>query len=203
MGRPQKPRKPAPGLPSRLAEILDLSNRSAVARTFGVGVSTLDGWLDGEYEPSLEFLEKVSEQTGRTVDWLVKGADPPGEYEVPTYMAGAGAHWQVADGEAPFNTVIPRGLIAFQVNGDSMDPIARHGQSVLINPLALVRDGDLAVVELADGTRSFKRVYHQGHRWVLVSVNVAYEPRVVEEREVSRIWKAWGVRFSGKEPRRP
>jgi SOS-response transcriptional repressor LexA len=89
------------------------------------------------------------------------------------------------------------------VIGDSLDPIARSGQKVLVDqPLtnaSSCRDGELAVVEFTDDTMGsvIKRVFSGKDRWTLVSPNPVdcVAPMIVATKTVRNVWLVRGVLF--------
>ena len=92
---------------------------------------------------------------------------------------------------------VPRGAVALEVRGDSMQPVAYEGQAVIAvdEPLD---DGDLAAVEMSDGTQYFKRWWQSSPtQAILVSVSHAtIEPPVpIRLRDCRRVWKIVGVLF--------
>jgi len=53
--------------------------------------------------------------------------------------------------------------------------------------------GDLAVVEMDDGTVDFKRLYCQGKTCVLMPLNTAHDPRQVRLSDIRRAHKYYGM----------
>lgn len=123
--------------------------------------------------------------------------DAPEPGAVRTYRTGGGDRWGAVEEPPAEYTPLPqpRDLLAFKVQGPSMEPVAREGQTVLALKNVLPKDGDLAHIELADGTVTFKRVYLRGPRWLLVPVNPAFDPMDVPATEIRRAMKVWGVKF--------
>ena len=95
-------------------------------------------------------------------------------------------------------------LKALIVEGDSLDPIARSHQKVLVADglpptLVFIEDGGLAALELEDETvgNVIKRVHPRGKEWILVSANPV-EPRspdIVPIEKIRRVWPLRGVLF--------
>jgi len=97
------------------------------------------------------------------------------------------------------------------VEGDSIDPIARRGQRVLVNegkpPLEAARDviaGILAVVETKDETgigNIIKRIYSSDEKWILESANPvdSIAPIILSNKQIERIWPICGVLFEAFE----
>ena len=170
---------------------------SEAARAAGVSPSTWHDYEGGRSSPTLERLQRIAALLGCSIAYLVgENIEAPPEFPaIPTYETGGGTHWAVAEGLEPYDTPIPAGMIGYRVHGDSMEPVARDGQTVIATPDVDVKGGDLAVVELNDDSHAFKRVYYQDGRIVLQSVNTIYPPKIVKRREVRRIMRVWGVKF--------
>jgi hypothetical protein len=90
---------------------------------------------------------------------------------------------------------------AIDVQGDSLDPIARDGQQLLVDqPLAdplSCPEGELAVLEFVDDTEGslVKRVFPGKERWTLVSPNPVdrLSPMIVLLNEIRAVWIVRGV----------
>jgi phage repressor protein C with HTH and peptisase S24 domain len=97
----------------------------------------------------------------------------------------------------PYEVLAPPILQGFKIIGDSMEPIARHGQIVLAEagPLGTAEDGDLAIVEIPRRDPMFKRIYRRPGGWELLSVNPAHDPEFIEEALICAKRRVWGVRF--------
>jgi len=90
------------------------------------------------------------------------------------------------------------------VEGDSLEPIARKGQKVLVREHlspkeCIIESGGLAVIETDEGTigDEIKRVYRNGNIWTLISANplVSYKPDIVPIRKIKKVWPLCGVIF--------
>lgn len=78
---------------------------------------------------------------------------------------------------------------ALEISGDSMAPVYRDGDTVIVSPAAPIRRGDRVVVKTAAGEVLAKELKRQTARFVeLRSLNPAYPDRVVPREEVS--WMA-------------
>jgi len=99
---------------------------------------------------------------------------------------------------------------AVDVEGDSLTPIARQGQKVLVRegrpPCDLViPSGSLAVVETLDDNigNVIKRVFPDQDNWILASCNPVdtVSPLNIPTAQISRVWPIYGVLFEfGDEP---
>jgi len=95
-------------------------------------------------------------------------------------------------------------LKTLTVEGDSLDPIARKGQKVLVGERESAKDttvenGGLAALEVEDETigNVIKRVYRKSGVWTLVSPNpvVPYTPDIVPMDKIIGVWPLRGVLF--------
>jgi phage repressor protein C with HTH and peptisase S24 domain len=170
--------------------------KKRLAEAMGWKIQTLSQYLHGSAKPGRAVLERLAKLSGDSLaSWHgeEEQVHDPGRF--PVFNAGGGQHWIVADGEAPYHEKKPDNLVGFRVRGDSMEPIARDGQIVLVEKGDTVRDGDLAIVELTDGTRTFKRVHRKGRQVILQPVNPSHNADVVPADEVQRMTRVWGVKF--------
>jgi transcriptional regulator with XRE-family HTH domain len=104
--------------------------------------------------------------------------------------------WEPMD---PPRTTHFAGCSAVEVQGDSMDPVARPGQLVVYHPEIEAADGDLALIRLTSGKNLFKRVYwDDGDPNVLccVSIKPGLRERRIPSEEVEAVWKVIGVKFA-------
>ncbi len=179
------------GSPRKLEE----GDRKMLARFFGVSEEVLGAEGDEAKEKSYNkapILSKMREST----DWV----------EVARLDVGASAGpGTVPMGERPFDSfrfsrrwLAEQGLAGAQlsmitVEGDSMDPVLRDGDEILIDRRPQpFRDG-VHVVRLGD-TLMVKRVAQAGaERFALLSQNLAYPPVDVSAAEIDVVgrvvWK--------------
>jgi SOS-response transcriptional repressor LexA len=75
---------------------------------------------------------------------------------------------------------VPKGAdYALIVNGDSMEPDIKNGQTIYIKKTPIVENGTIAVVEV-DGAVTCKKVYIWNNHIELQSINKAYEPMIIK-----------------------
>ncbi|QTC91664.1 S24 family peptidase [Brevundimonas goettingensis] len=150
--------------------------------------------------PSTESLMRILEATRISLGEFAALADddaPPAT--IPLLgLAQAGADGFFDDaglptGEGWDQTELPRlkdGLFSLRITGDSMIPLYREGDRVIVDPTATdVRKGDRVVVRTLGGETVAKELLAVTARGVtLGSINPAYPPRVLPRREV--VWMA-------------
>lgn len=176
--------------PSGLARIAGL-DATAFNKSKRVSKDGRERW------PSTESIAKVLEATGETFDQFVAS----GSYmQFPAAMnsnssvpllglaqAGSGGFFDSAGhpagqgwDEVQLPTAAAEGMYALEVSGDSMEPLYREGDRVVVAPGDTVRRGDRVVVRTHGGEVMIKILFRQTARTVeLHSVNPAYAPRIV------------------------
>ena len=78
--------------------------------------------------PAPDALLALAKAANVSVEWLLTGQDQVPVQEVPIYLTGGGPNWVVSDQYEPQAEAIPKGLVGYEVRGDSMEPIARDGR---------------------------------------------------------------------------
>ena len=74
---------------------------------------------------------------------------------------------------------------ALEISGDSMEPVYRDGDTVIISPEANIRRGDRVVVKTKDGEVMAKLLLRQSARKIeLQSLNKQHEDRSLNVDEV-------------------
>lgn len=160
--------------------------------------------------PSTESIAKVLEATGATIDQFTSLLQPEGGQMTPQAkaasaaipligfaQAGAGGFfddggfpvgqgWDVVD----FPTTAERrtGIYALEVQGDSMLPLYRDGDTLIVDPGAQVRRGDRVVVKTREGEVMAKILTRQTPRTIeLLSLNPEHPNRSFEISQIEWI----------------
>lgn len=150
--------------------------------------------------PSTESLARALAATGATMEefaCLVSGRPAGAGRAVPIVgLARAGADGFFDDEGYPLaaaETVRFPGLgdervYALEITGDSMEPIFREGDVVIVQPGAPVRRGDRVVVRTRAGEVVAKQIGRRIEETIeLVSLNPAYPSRVFPASEIDWI----------------
>lgn len=154
--------------------------------------------------PSTESLAKVLEATGEGFDsFLLEGgaymqtastqnstvpllgfaqAGSGGFFDSGGFPAGQG--WD----EVRLPTVSEGGTYALEVSGDSMLPLYRDGDIIIVSPSQQLRRGDRVVVRTREGEVMAKVLHRQTEKTVeLHSLNPEHAPRVFNSTEIDWI----------------
>lgn len=151
--------------------------------------------------PSTESISKILDATGENVDSFLGGtgaymAMPSGFAEadlrnIPLLglaQAGSGgffdgAGFPVGHGwdEVALPTPDDSGIYALEISGDSMEPLYREGDRIVVSPTEQVRRGDRVVVKTREGEVMAKILARQTAKQIeLHSINPAYDPRIFD-----------------------
>ena len=163
------------------------------SKRFGPGDPPRPRW------PSTESLTRILQATGLSLgEFATLAQDAPERPStVPMLgMAQAGLDGFFDDAGLPIGdgweqTELPRTketLLSLRVAGDSMVPLYREGDRIIVDREASdVRKGDRVVVRTTGGETLAKEVTGLTTRAVtLASVNPAYEPRIVARKDI--VW---------------
>jgi phage repressor protein C with HTH and peptisase S24 domain len=153
--------------------------------------------------PSTESLAKVLQATGSTLDQFVAlvangggtrsalqripliglaQAGSAGYFDDAGFPAGAG--WE----EIAFPEIGDLHAYALEITGQSMQPVYRDGDRIIVSPTANTRRGDRVVVKTTGGEVMAKHLARITMRKVeLQSFNVQFEDRVLDLSEIAFI----------------
>ena len=177
---------------------------SALAKKAGLDSTTFNKSkrmsLDGRLRwPSTESIAKALEATGAQLDEflrLVAKQAPRARATIPLLgFAQAGAGGFFDDGGFPagtgwdeiaFPNVADEHAYALEISGDSMLPLYRDGDIVVVSPTASVRRGDRVVVRTMEGEVMAKELRRQTSKTIeLRSLNPAHEDRILPVEAVA------------------
>ncbi len=109
-------------------------------------------------------------------------AGDKGYFDDAGYPTGSG--WD----EVLFPQIGDLHAFALEISGDSMEPIYRDGDTIVVSPGAGIRRGDRVVVRTRDGEVMAKELARQSARKVeLVSLNEAHPDRTLNVEEIDWI----------------
>ncbi len=161
--------------------------------------------------PSTESIAKVLEATGSSfTDFVSMTSDGPAPAGTDTAAAAAAtrrvpvigyaqagndgyfddAGYPAGNGwdELEFPHVTDDHVYALEVSGDSMEPVYRDGDIIIVSPAASFRRGDRVVVRTREGEVMAKQLARQtANRLELVSLNRAHPDRSLPMADVAWI----------------
>lgn len=146
--------------------------------------------------PSTESLARALEACGASLDDLAVLASSSPRTIPIVGMARAGANGFFDDSGFPvgadetvrFPNVEADRVYALEISGDSMAPLYREGDVVVVQPGASVRRGDRVVVRTRTGEVLAKELGRRTEQMLeLLSVNPAHPPRSVPADEIEWI----------------
>lgn len=156
--------------------------------------------------PSTESLSKVLAVTGATMSDFIslidseaesKNAGKSARQTIPLIgfaQAGsagffdedgcpAGGSWDEI--EFPQNRKKDKNIYALKIHGDSMEPLYRKGDLLIVSPEAKIRKGDRVVVKTRKGEVMAKELIRQGTKGIeLKSLNPDHENRVFTPSDI-------------------
>ncbi len=152
--------------------------------------------------PSTESIAKVLDATGATIDdflSVVRQQEQVPHRTIPLIgFAQAGRGGFFDDGGFPVGTgwdevSFPDGIdervYALEISGDSMMPLYRDGDIIIVSPTSSVRRGDRVVVKTTDGEFMAKELKRRTARTVeLRSLNPEHEDRILPVSDIA--WMA-------------
>ena len=191
----------------RLAKEYNMS-ASGLARRAGLDPTTFNKSKritgDGKLRwPSTESIAKVLAATGASLNEYVSYMGESGGAGVYRNIpligfAQAGSHGYFDDAgypagggwdEIPFPGFADPHAYAVEISGDSMEPVFRDGDIVIVSPEAGIRRGDRVVVKTTGGEVMAKTLLRQSARKIeLQSINTSHEDRSLPVDEVD--WMA-------------
>jgi phage repressor protein C with HTH and peptisase S24 domain len=152
--------------------------------------------------PSTESVSKILNATGATIEdftALLVGSEPHGETRyIPLIgLAQAGSKGFFDDSGFPVGTgwdqiafpeLAEEHAYGLEISGESMQPIFRDGDRIIVSPMGNLRRGDRVVLKTNDGEVMVKQIARlTATRVELKSLNSDYEDRTFELNELAFI----------------
>jgi phage repressor protein C with HTH and peptisase S24 domain len=154
--------------------------------------------------PTMESINRVLDASGATVEEFMslltsrKGAAPRLKQIPLLGLAKAGKGGFFDDGGFPAGNgwdeievpgVTDPQAYALEITGDSMMPVYREGDIIVVSPAATIRKGDRVVVKTNDGQVMAKIMQRQTAKTLeLASFNPAHETKMLDMKDVD--WMA-------------
>jgi phage repressor protein C with HTH and peptisase S24 domain len=154
--------------------------------------------------PTMESISRVLNAAGAPVEEFMdllsgRKGQPPRLKQIPMLgfaKAGkggffddsgfpAGSGWEEIDVPG----VTDAAAYGLEITGDSMAPVYREGDTIVVSPAATIRKGDRVVVRTADGQVMAKIMQRQTAKTLeLASFNPAHETKILDMKDVD--WMA-------------
>lgn len=182
--------------PSGLAKRAGL-DATTFNRSKRVGADGRERW------PSTESLAKILAATGANLDEFLAlvasiGRQAMRQRTIPLIgfaQAGAGGFFDESGlpsghgwDEVAFPDISDERVYALEINGESMMPLYRDGDTIIVSPGAPVRRGDRVVVRTVEGEVMAKELKRKTLKSVeLASLNPEHPDRVLQLSDVSFI----------------
>ncbi|MGQ0484081.1 MAG: S24 family peptidase [Hyphomicrobiales bacterium] len=154
--------------------------------------------------PTTESIAHVLEASGASVEEFTdlltgRKGQPPRRKQIPLLglaQAGKGGYFDdsgfpVGSGweEIDVPGVTDHNAYALEISGDSMAPVYREGDTIIVSPSATVRKGDRVVVKTVDGQVMAKVMQRQTAKTVeLASFNPEHPSKTVDMKDID--WMA-------------
>jgi len=152
--------------------------------------------------PSTESLAKALSATGTDIETfveLITDNTPKPSRAIPVIglaEAGSGGYFDDAGfpsgsgwDEIPFPAVNDEHAYALEISGDSMQPLYRDGDIILVSPSSAIRRGDRVVVKTREGEVMAKELKRRTAKTIeLKSLNSEHGDRVLSAADV--LWMA-------------
>lgn len=176
---------------------------SGLARKAGLDATTFNrskriGPDGRERWPSTESIAKILAATGASLDEFMgvmrRGAAPVRTIPLIGFaQAGSGGFFDdggfpVGQGwdEVAFPGVPDEKAYALEIAGDSMLPLYRDGDTIIVSPTAAVRRGDRVVVKTTEGEVLAKQLKRETAKTIeLASLNPEHPDRVLARSEIA------------------
>ncbi len=169
-----------------------------VAEDLGISPAAYSLYEKGQREPKFDFLEKIANYFGVTIDYLMTGMEKtktlPKSKGVKIPVLGrvaAGipinAVEEIIDTEEITEELAKTGeFFGLQIKGDSMEPRMCSGDVVIVRQQEDAESGDIVIVSVngTDATCKRLRKYRDGIE--LISTNPSYEPIFFSNEEISK-----------------
>jgi phage repressor protein C with HTH and peptisase S24 domain len=180
---------------------------SGLARRAGLDATTFNKskrkTRDGkERWPSTESISKILQATGASfgefVSHIGDGAAPAKYQNIPVigfaqagtagYFDDAGYPFGGGWDEIPFLNVGDPHAYALEISGDSMEPVYRDGDIIIVSPGADIRRGDRVVLKTREGEVMAKALRRRtAYKYELSSLNAEHPDRWLAAEDVDWI----------------
>lgn len=166
-------------------------SQAALGRKLGVAQNTICNWENGVREPANEYLLRLADIFGVSMDDLMGRQSPPspGVWINVLGEVAAGIPIEAVEDiidqeEIPAELAHQGEYFGLKIKGDSMEPKISDGDVVIVRRQEDVETGDIAVVLVNGNTATVKRIKKQTDGIMLIPTNPAYEPLYYNNQEI-------------------
>jgi phage repressor protein C with HTH and peptisase S24 domain len=154
--------------------------------------------------PTTESIARVLDASGASVEEFTdlltgRKGQPPRRKQIPLLglaQAGKGGYFDdsgfpVGSGwdEIDVPGVTDQNAYALEISGDSMEPVFREGDTIIVSPSATIRKGDRVAVKTVDGQVMAKIMQRQTAKTVeLASFNPDHQVKTLDMKDID--WMA-------------
>jgi len=191
--------------PARLARLRrarGFTAQNKFADACGISQQAISKYEKGESDPNSSALLKMAAVLNVTTDYMLMGKDSKDEpcaVEFPVVGCAAAAVRMVGSSE-DYDQTAPQVVryedcVVIDVVDDSMEPIARHGQHLLVDKNREVDHGDLVVADIGGHETEwvFKKYLQDGKHHQLHSINSQMELPAIILKKRPRIYKVVAI----------
>lgn len=205
------------GIAERLKEARIEKNikQDDLAYAVGASVKTIQRWESGQSTPNAKKIDALALALGTTGTYLLSGEKPHaphnarpvrgGVIEVPVLSSESTACFsnQIEESDILRYAIIPREWLdgpegdktpyIFYIQRDSMDPLIKNGEGLLINPNLEVTHGKIAIC-CWNGYVMVRGVFFEPNGDIrLLAKNPAYEDVIITAEYAPNVLKFGGV----------
>lgn len=196
----------------RILDCIDGQSPTPWGLSIGLGNGVITRIFKYDKIPAWKHLVTISKALDKSINWLLTGEERMGGKASPKdnsvnitlpIVTECGANSDTGRTafypcELPYENITFENCKAVRVSGNSMSPVAMHGQKILYSETEQVSDGDLVFVKLKDGSQLLKK-YHKNKEHGLVVLhsvnNHGNKPILKKEKQIVFMYRVVGVRF--------
>ena len=171
-------------------------HQSDLSRDLDINKGSISAWYNGTRYPRPETMAKLAAYLGVTVSDLtaetVKEAESKAVRAIRIPVLGrvragypAFADEDIIDEEEITEAFSRTGeYFALRIQGDSMEPRIRNGDTVIVRRQDTAEDGEIVIALVNGDDGVCKRLKHFKEGVMLISLNAAYEPMTFSHAEI-------------------
>lgn len=195
------------GFENSLRKLIDDHDvqQKSLAKAIDISETTISHWLSGRQEPNPRQRKKLAEFFKINEAELFGGLKSIEVHPQEIPVVGRASAGERGELVKIYETIDPPESISFnhckaiQVDGDSMSPVAYHGQKVIFSESETIKNGNLVFVRFKSEETYFKRYFKDKRNKLItltsINPNYPFPPISIEEKEIEFIYKIVGIKF--------